>query len=180
MKTGIDDEDLENGHLPPIPDVECQGRGTEHSEHIYRCTRCESYLCDQCWGQEPSHQRDKNSHEMSSLDDFVMVYDALHLERARNDDEIDEQKAENKEGRIRRHDAENMWFGVSGPQGMGSDYVLYEGIAYEDLMLSGPSCRPTTTFPSLVSFVGETGRLSAYLPSNGLIWTPLLILSRLW
>jgi hypothetical protein len=190
MNIEPDDMDLEDGGVISGSNVACQGRLSDHSDQIYCCTMCEcSFFCDKCWTQEPAHKRVDCAHERSRLDDLETVYDALHLKKDNDKDSKDKQSEKASGEYIRKSDADNMWFGVSGPQGENKDYFLYEGIAYEDLMLAGPSTRPSTTSPSLVSFIGETGtlplrrQLSTYLWDvlpQAPQWSRWLIQSRLW
>lgn len=52
-------------------------------------------------------------------------------------------------------DGGNMWFGVSRDQ--AGDCLLSEGFAYEELLLENPVASSATTYPGLVSFIGDTG-----------------------
>jgi hypothetical protein len=56
---------------------------------------------------------------------------------------------------IHRLDAHSLWFGVLQ---RSEDRFIYEGPRYGDLMLGNASLQHWEVFPSLVSFVGDTGR----------------------
>ncbi|KAI0882625.1 uncharacterized protein GGS22DRAFT_191215 [Annulohypoxylon maeteangense] len=143
FKTAYDLSDNESDDEQTAQCETCHGQLNE----MYRCTRCECDLCDKCWEIRKSHKPGTKPHEKSLPKDVRTVSDALRLTESKN-----KELEHNRE-----RDAGNMWFGVSEPQGKEGEYFLYEGMAYEDLMIAGPSCRPTTTSPSLVSFIGETG-----------------------
>jgi hypothetical protein len=172
MNLEIDDTELEHHDTNSEQIPKCGMPNCEHSAPVFRCTRCDCYLCDSCWKTQMAHQPEKCEHEQSLVNDFKTVYEALQFgneEQAsppagQTIEDVQDEDVRDKE--IRKNDAGNMWFGVS--QKEKGEYILGEGIAYENLVLVNPSSSPGITYPSLVSFIGETGRLWCYV-SHGVL-----------
>ncbi|UNI24922.1 hypothetical protein JDV02_010639 [Purpureocillium takamizusanense] len=108
--------------------------------------------CSACWSAEPKHKRP--GHEQSVPADAITVHTTL---RVRLDDFMllqNQLEIVKDQQRFSQWDEKSEWFGVAAKNAKG-DYILSEGPAYEGILQE--ACSSPLTYPTLVSFVGETG-----------------------
>jgi hypothetical protein len=89
---------------------------------------------------------DAELHEKTELVLAFVINNILNPERS------DAEELQRKEAAL------SYWFGV---QGSGNEYFFEEGTAYEELLQVSESSSivASQTYPALVSFVGETGKV---------------------
>jgi hypothetical protein len=163
MYYGNDDIELELNDTD-LETPKCRIKNCGGCDTVFRCTRCNSYLCGSkdCWASQVAHDSEPCEHEQSLVDDFKIVFETLPLEDEKQVGPVSAPATEDVSGeearakKTRKKEAGNMWFGVTKKN--ERVYVLGEGIAYENLVLKNPSTSPGITYPSVVSFIGETGR----------------------
>lgn len=139
----------------PEPIYKCELCHNDDSASVYYCTSCQDYICENCWKEVRLHKPEKGlNHEQSDPKDARIVHEVLHAKKG------SQASSGNSTEDAQDNDTGNMWFGVSESQDkareQAREYMLSEGIAYEDLVLANPRSSPSITYPGLVSFVGET------------------------
>ena len=156
MESGIAADALEfPGYEPGDLDVDqndvqlpwiCEGCSSENS--LYWCHICDVTVCDECWPRQAAHsiarrQQTRGNHEQTELVLRDIIHWILRPNTGRDTDG--------------RHAMDYMtkWFGVTIQPGDDGDVSLQTTPRYRELSV-GVGVE-LNQFPSLISFVGETG-----------------------
>ena len=119
---------------------------------LYWCSDCESVLCENCWGLQAVHESGtgsstrikKKKHEKTELDIADYVLSVL------DPDLTEEQVLESHVTNVL-----TRWFGVQIDENRPTKVSLKSKPFLE--LASGSERDPSSQYPCLVSFVGETG-----------------------
>lgn len=127
---------------------ECLECDEQDIEQLFQCKQCKAYFCKGCWGgvlfHSPKYKLAKE-HEPVPLQDLRGIFEADQDVFARMN------KEENKD--LHKLDAYSYWFDINtkeGKAGINSDL-------YAEIILRSNFEDKAKQFPSIVSFVGNTG-----------------------
>ncbi|OAP65340.1 hypothetical protein AYL99_01312 [Fonsecaea erecta] len=124
----------------------------DYRDDVSQCNICRLNYCDPCWDQQIVHREmpliyDEGSdyvpHEKTNLRLTRKVQRALRPRRLPEADKS-----------LHQQDAGTMWFGMYHAE---HEIKFLDGTRYEQIMAGYPPNKRTGLFPSLVSFVGNTG-----------------------
>lgn len=120
--------------------------GTER----FLCILCTTTMCPTCWDKLPAHKHNKLGlggipHEKTDHEVAQTINDTL-----------DRKRSEIEDIELHTMDENSAWFGVL-KDGIG-DLIFQDSGRYASVMAECSSSRRGTRFPSLVSFVGQTGK----------------------
>lgn len=127
----------------------CAMEACQTSEDVSFCYGCSAAYCEPCWNTLPPHRLDSRlraQHERIDLKLAERIQNAIRPDR-------------DSETTIRLHeeDKETSWFGIAKTQEM--DLGFGANRRYENLLADFSSRSRSNVYPSLVSFIGETGPL---------------------
>lgn len=107
------------------------------------CNRCDITLCDTCWDKQAAHKtKPKRVHQKTDLRIRDILHSILHPVEMKEQDDI------------HWRDYNSKWFGVSSEGEVAS---LSTTNRYRELTMDA-DCEPSfLRYPSLISFIGETG-----------------------
>ncbi|RPA84531.1 hypothetical protein BJ508DRAFT_323445 [Ascobolus immersus RN42] len=118
---------------------------------LYFCSVCDILYCDDCWGRQLPHKRnlsrDAVKHEKGDRSLATVAKAMKGIFNAKYDKEKLEQ--------LHMEDRRTRWFGISHLED-GSSKFETTG-RFQDLLDPVQQSLGTAIFPSIVSFVGETG-----------------------
>jgi hypothetical protein len=141
-------------------------------QKVYYCVDCSSRFCETCWTFQTPHQdgklgRDGQPHEQTNYHVAKRLEKILHPPA--DEDELRQMHEE---------DQDSTWFGTSQISVANFDNVLTcigwsrdtynhrpileDHGAYASLMADNAGADAVTKYPQLVSFVGQTSKLSSW------------------
>lgn len=120
----------------------------ESPPEISFCTACNFNLCDECWNTYPPHRKGLLGpqglpHEKADPTVVQELKDCM------------DEPNNNNEHRLHQDDEETTWFGLERDD--GGTPVLAEYRRYAAVMMQASEYSEQTRYPSLVSFIGQTG-----------------------
>ncbi|KAI1101208.1 hypothetical protein F4804DRAFT_17888 [Jackrogersella minutella] len=113
------------------------------------CEGCNDYYCDECWPRRRAHKGNivgPTGIPHNQLDPKIVK--KVNEWMAEPEDEYDEHKQHEL-------DEDSVWFGLSKDK--QGDPMLAEYKRFTTLMIETSEGAPSTRYPGLVSFVGQTG-----------------------
>jgi hypothetical protein len=122
-----------------------------HHQTLFWCSGCGIVTCNNCWELQAAHNPNAwrpvaaNSHEKTDLSLAEVILSILHPEE---DPE--------KQQQLHEQNVTTKWFGVS--QNPDSGRAQFDDFGRYVRLAGGSELDPTTFYPCLISFVGETGQ----------------------
>lgn len=128
---------------------QCAKCNEEKGTQFLQCNKCVALFCGEtCWNEFVLHSRKyptAQEHEPIHLEELNSIAEADHIVFAK--------VSEERQRELHELDAYSYWFGINTKEGnAGVNCNLYT-----EIILRSNFEDKTKQFPSLVSFVGETG-----------------------
>ena len=123
---------------------------SELGKERYLCILCSTTYCPACWNLIPAHRQgklgpDNIPHEKTNHDVAARIHDILGVKIP-----------EDKQKELHLEDENTTWFGVAKDD--MNEPVFQDSGRYSSLMAECSSLGKSNRYPSLVAFVGQTGK----------------------
>lgn len=128
--------------------TECQNRRARlhHGEPMY-CNACRRVYCDDCYEAQLVHEEDENrfgAHEKTDLDTANFILSVFG-----NKDSVEDRE------RLHVKNIQSKWFGTHIDE--QESRIYFRDFGGLSALLQKSHVLPHQQFPSLISFVGDTG-----------------------
>ena len=129
----------------PCEDDSCSGS----NRRTFYCVHCDCSFCDACWDKQPAHKPNKRGTDGQAHERI----DRLVVQRYRNI--LEPRTSVEEQDALHKDDEESTWFGIGRN---GDEEPIFEDYGrFATLMAESLPNAPTTRYPQLVSFIGQTG-----------------------
>lgn len=146
---------------PVDNDELCEACQTSGPQRSY-CNACRMLFCDPCWNQQVQHRTNRANRNQ------LLHEKTEHSVAKKVNDVFTPDLTPDERDKLHADDIDTTWFGVAREEGelpLFRDYGRYANVmtTLKDIRLQLPATPSTTLdedetlFPSLVSFVGQTG-----------------------
>lgn len=156
-------------HQPPSPAHQLCDQCDKHDSELSYCNVCGSTFCAECWDSQVPHRKNRLApgavpHERTDHNVAMKIKDIL-----------DSKPSDTEQERLHKNDEDTSWFGIVREDG---ELPLFQDYGrYANLMASTSRSQWTSVsrlhsaqrdnrYPSLVSFVGQTGGFLSTFPTS--------------
>lgn len=115
------------------------------------CNICECLYCDDCWDLAPSHKKNRTRRTHEKTDETLAKTVSEILDPEQSNINFNDQVAE---------DEKTKWFGIKYPDNAedpSSSITLFNTRRLQEIMDAAEKPNGEPQYPSIISFVGETG-----------------------